>query len=162
MLNALKSAAQRIKTEGRQSVMNPRTNFLVGASSLVDNSTKRNAYSREQQTEVSRRKDDRSIIIGGRSTSLKPLHTSYNAWPYAGARDSSHRRSRDSKPMTNQKARALVQQDYFFQRQGNSQQQLVIKDDVSNFVGTVLSTDIITQNNNRNNNPTYSYEAFLN
>lgn len=90
-----------MKGEGRQSVLNPITTFMIGSSSLVDETT-RLAYSREGQTEVSQRKDDKSIIMGGRSTSQNPVHTSYNAWPYAGDRGSSqNRRSRDSKPMTN-------------------------------------------------------------
>ena len=58
--------------------------------------------------------------------------------------------------MTNQKARAMVQQDYYLQRQGVSQQHLAKNDDSNTWIGgTVLSNDM-------QNNPTFSYEAFLN
>ena len=79
MQNALKSAAQRIKNRG----INPRASFMVGFSSLASDIKTRNAYSRDGKTEVSMRKDDKSIMLmDGRRASQNPVHTSYNAWPY--------------------------------------------------------------------------------
>lgn len=65
-----------------------------------------------------------------RSVSTKLNHTSYNMWPYGGAysTDKHTRKSEKLKPMTNQKARALVQRDYYLNRQNNSHKLLIKKD----------------------------------
>jgi len=51
------------------------------------------------------------------NVSVNPNHTSYNLWPRVDQSvDKSIRNKEKRKPMSNQKARALVQRDYYLNR----------------------------------------------
>ena len=81
-----------------------------------------------------------------------PLYKSHNGWPYQGSQDTSYTHSRvGNKPMTNQKARAIVQQDYYLNGKSH------------NGSHTTLPTGTATSSNPMGYqpvNPVYGYETF--